>query len=134
MTDWRTLMREAVERDEEDHLTSEEARSMRRTVVAAASGARRLSSAAARARRSILIATAAAGIAGVALVAGLRPDLTNRGDDANVNAQAIQAGSVELANRPNLDQPHRQLQFLTPGGTRIIWVFNQQLQLEASVR
>lgn len=133
MTDWRTLMREAVERDEEDHLTSEEARSMRRTVVAAASGARRLSSAAARARRSILIATAA-GIAGVALVAGLRPDLTNRGDDANVNAQAVQAGSVDLANRPNLDQPHRQLQFLTPGGTRIIWVFNQQLQLEASVR
>ena len=30
--------------------------------------------------------------------------------------------------------PNRQLQFLTPGGTRIIWVFNQDLDLKASLR
>jgi hypothetical protein len=79
-----------------------------------------------------MIASAAAGIAAVALVAGLRPDLANRGE--HVSAPAPQAGSVNLANRTDVDEPNRQLQFLTPGGTRVIWVFNQQLQLEASVR
>lgn len=30
--------------------------------------------------------------------------------------------------------PNRQLQFLTPGGTRIIWVFNSEFDLKATLR
>jgi hypothetical protein len=30
--------------------------------------------------------------------------------------------------------PNRQLQFLTPGGTRIIWVFNSEFDLKATMR
>jgi hypothetical protein len=32
------------------------------------------------------------------------------------------------------EAPNRQLQFLTPGGTRIIWVFNSDLNLKATTR
>jgi len=57
------------------------------------------------------------------------------GSQTATNATALKTtGTATKTIGSRAATPNRQLQFLTPGGTRIIWVFNQDLDLKASLR
>ena len=123
MTDWRTALRDVNARVDEEQLPADEAESIRRAVLAIASTAAPEPKVWPWMRPMMVAATVTAVIvAGV--VAGHRFDVSAPPPASPVvDAQTVQA-SV----------PNRQLQFLTPGGTRIIWVFNSELDLKATVR
>jgi len=129
MTDWRTALRDVNAREDEEQLSADEAESIRRAVLAIASTAAPEPKVWPWMRPMMVAATVTAVIvAGV--VAGHRFDVSApqssaavQGDAMNVDARTVQAAV-----------PNRQLQFLTPGGTRIIWVFNSELDLKATLR
>jgi len=129
MTDWRTLLRDVNAREDEEQLSADEAESIRRAVLAAASTPAPEPKGWPWMRPMMVAATVTAVIvAGV--VAGRRFDVSTppaspaiQVGAANADAQTVQAAL-----------PNRQLQFLTPGGTRIIWVFNSEFDLKATVR
>ena len=131
MTDWRTAMREAARRDEQDELSPVEAEAMRRLVVAATEHQAETPAASTWLRPMFVVATVAAMIA-VGTVAAIKLDLSGRSDapltDVNTTTSTSNTQST------NGEGPNRQLQFLTPGGTRIIWVFNSDLNLKATTR
>jgi hypothetical protein len=121
MTDLRTQIRTAF-RDEEDHrLPADEAAAMRRLVVASVRPLTDGRSAASWFQPLAVAATLVAMIAaGVAI--GHRVD-----DRASI-------GAVRADDRPPGQEPDgaRQLHFSTPGGTRIIWIFNSNLDLKTT--
>jgi len=122
MIDWRTLLRDVNAREDEEQLSADEAESIRRAVLAVASTAAPEPNVWPWMRPMMVAATATAVIvAGV--IAGRRFDVSAPVSPAVQGAQTVQAAV-----------PNRQLQFLTPGGTRIIWVFNSELDLKATVR
>jgi len=122
MIDWRTLLRDVNAREDEEQLSADEAESIRRAVLAVASTAAPEPNVWPWMRPMMVAATATAVIvAGV--IAGRRFDVSAPASPAVQGAQTVQAAV-----------PNRQLQFLTPGGTRIIWVFNSELDLKATVR
>ena len=119
MNDWRTALREG---DPAAHaqLSNGDAQAMRRAVLAS------VPSVAQRVRRAwaqpLLVAATVAIMIGTGALAGHRA--------------AIQQPSVPPAEAVAIDpgeQPTRQLQFATPGGTRIIWVFNPQFDRNESI-
>ncbi len=135
MTDWRSAIRNIGERDAQDELSTEEALAMRHVVVAAAAtqgGSRAHSS---WVRPIVVMATVVAGIA-LAVVAGLRFDVSMGSDQPLRDARSLARSDAAnvAADAPEGGAPNRQLQFLTPGGTRIIWVFNSDLDLKATLR
>jgi hypothetical protein len=111
---WPSIMRAALDRDTPT-LTSAEAQAMRATVVSAArdGGTRRMW------RRPLAIAATVLLILGAGAAAGRRSD----------SRQPTASGPVEPP--PPAVNEQLQLQFATPGGTRIIWVFNPELDLKA---
>ena len=134
MTDWRTAMRDVVEQDAQDSLSTDAAQEMRRVVIAAAANSVTERSTSSWMRPVFVAATAVAIIA-VGVAAGLRLDLLEsyqRGSGKTVPVVTGQPGSV--SDGASAGEPNRQLQFLTPGGTRIIWVFNSDLDLKATLR
>lgn len=128
MTDWRAQVRGVVEDADRDRLPADAVRAMRQMVVAAAhddqgekaawSWRRPLAVAG-----SILLLTAVGITAGRRMSGSLpsseRPPLLDRTTDPFLSEGAAPA--------------HRQLQFSTPGGTRIIWVFKSDLDLKAAI-
>ena len=115
-SDWRPLLRAALDHDagpEGETLAPDDVLAMRRTVVAAARDA-----SPARRRRSLAIA------ATVLLVIGVGAAVERRfgGGEPATAGPAEQAGPAA--------GEHLQLQFATPGGTRIIWIFNSELDLK----
>ena len=91
MSNWRGAMREAGERDEQDHLSADEAQAMRRVVLAAVVDDARERAAASRwMRRPALVAATIVAIISVGVVMGLRLDLVNRSQ---------QPSTTPLANR-----------------------------------
>ncbi len=128
MTDWRTALRDADARDENDRLSPDEAESMRRAMLAAASA--RVSEPArwSWARPMFVAATLVAMIA-VGIVVGRRVDPPAQETTTTVPGQLNADARGAEASVPN-----RQLQFLTPGGTRIIWVFNSEFDMKATMR
>jgi len=128
MTDWRTLLREADARDEKERLSADDADSMRRAMLAAAAE-NRPEPAQGSWMRPLLVAATVVAMIAVGIVAGRRLDLPT----APENPAAQGAASVESPT-PAITVPNRQLQFLTPGGTRIIWVFNSDFDQKATVR
>jgi hypothetical protein len=135
MTDWRTAMRDVVEQDAQDSLSTDAAQEMRRVVMAAAANhvtERSKSSW----MRPVFVAATAVAIIAVGVAAGLRLDLSIESDHAGSGKTLPpvtgQPGSV--SDGASAGEPNRQLQFLTPGGTRIIWVFNSDLDLKATLR
>jgi hypothetical protein len=110
---WQAAMRAALDRESEP-LTPDEIEAMRRTVVAAA----RDSAPELTWWRPLAIAATLLLMMGVGGAAGRRVD-------ARPTAPAVQPNA--LARGEQL-----QLQFATPGGTRIIWVFNSELDLKAT--
>jgi hypothetical protein len=129
MTDWRAQVREAVADADRDSLPADAVRAMRQTVVAVAREERG-EDAALSWRRPLALAAALLLLTAVGITAGRRMNV-----------------SLPVSERPAMDdvttdpirpddrgRPHRQLQFLTPGGTRIIWVFNSDLDLKAAIQ
>ena len=134
MSNWRGAMREAGERDEQDHLSADEAQSMRRVVLAAVVDDARERAAASRwMRRPALVAATIVAIISVGVVMGLRLDLVNRSQQPSTTPLANQAPPIEATGAAT-PPSNRQLQFMTAGGTRIIWVFNSELDLKATLR
>jgi hypothetical protein len=129
MTDWRTVVREVNAHDEEDRLSAHETEEMRRVVLAAASTATPEPAGWSWMRPMVVAATVIAMIA-VGVAAGLRFNLSITSETPIAQpGESNPSTQVPVATTPN-----RQLQFLTPGGTRIIWVFNSELDLKATLR
>ena len=134
MSNWRGAMREAGERDEQDHLSADEAQAMRRVVLAAVVDDARERAAASRwMRRPALVAATIVAIISVGVVMGLRLDLVNRSQQPSTTPLANQAPPIEATGAAT-PPSNRQLQLMTAGGTRIIWVFNSELDLKATLR
>jgi len=132
MSDWRSAMREATEQEQQDHLSAEEAQAMRRVVVAAVIDAAPARAASPRMRRPVLVVATVVAVISVGIATGLRLDLTNR--QPSVTHLVPEAASLDTAKTASATTPNRQLQFVTAGGTRIIWVFNPDLDLKANLR
>jgi hypothetical protein len=121
MTDLRTQIRTAF-RDEEDHrLPVDDAAAMRRLVVASVRPLTDGRSAASWFQPLAVAATLVAMIAGGVAI-GHRFD-----DRASI-------GAIRTDDLPPGQEPDgaRQLHFSTPGGTRIIWIFNSNLDLKTT--
>lgn len=119
MTDLRRQLRDALGEEEYDRLPVDEAAAIRRLIVASVSTAtqprRPLPWLQPLAVAATLVAMIAAGIA-----------IGQRLDRAGIRAISDTNG------RSSAREPEggRQLHFSTPGGTRIIWIFNADLDLK----
>ena len=113
---WRAVMRRALDGDT-DTLPPEDVEAMRRIVVAAAVDA----APEVMWRRPLALAATVLLMIGVGATAGRR-----------FEARPPAAVSPAEAIRPTGGE-QLQLQFATPGGTRIIWVFNSDLDLKATM-
>lgn len=133
MSDWQSAMREAVDRDEQEQLSIDEARTMRRVVLAAvdADAGQRVETV--WTHRAMLVVATVVAIISVGVGAGLRLDLGNGSRQASTTALTADPAPI-ASETASVDTPSRQLQFMTAGGTRIIWVFNQDLNLKATAR
>jgi hypothetical protein len=129
MTDWRTALRDVNARDEHDQLSPDDAEAMRRNVLEAASTKVPEPDGWSWMRPAIVAATVVVMIA-VGIVAGRRFDVPTPPG----NSTALPGGTNADAQTAEIPTPNRQLQFLTPGGTRIIWVFNSEFDLKATMR
>ncbi len=128
MTDWRAQVREAVADADRDSLPDDAVRAMRHVVVAAArdehGDVRRFSCG-----RSLAVAATLLLLTAVGITAGRRMNLS-----LPVSEQPAMHDAMTDPTRPDdALRSHRQLQFSTPGGTRIIWVFNSDLDLKAAI-
>ena len=135
MTDWRTAMRDAGGPDEQNEFSPADAETMRRLVIAAA-GQPAESPARASWRRPMFVVATVAAVIAVGTVATIKMDLSERTNSTmTVGSEAMPATETDRTTQStSADAPNRQLQFLTPGGTRIIWVFNSDLNLKATTR
>jgi hypothetical protein len=122
MTDIKSLLRDADPVRHEDGLSSDDAQSIRREMLAALADA---PVAVPAWRRPLTLAAAAALIFGVSGVMGHRSswNVESSREPVFAGADDDASGSVD----------RRQLQFATPGGTRIIWIFDQNLRLQESM-
>jgi hypothetical protein len=134
MTDWRTAMRDAAHREEQDCLTGDQAEAMRRVVLAGVADATGGRARVLWMRRPVLVAAMIVAIVSIGLGTGIHLDRPNRSEQMSTSGQASEPPQLSAADAARAGTPNRQLQFLTPGGTRIIWVFNQDLDLKASLR
>jgi hypothetical protein len=121
MTDLRTQIRAAFRDDEVDRLPVDEAAAMRRLVVSSVGRVNDSRGAASWFQPLAVAATLVAMIA-VGVAIGHRFD-----DRASI-------GAVRSDDLPAGQEPDgaRQLHFSTPGGTRIIWIFNSNLDLKTT--
>jgi hypothetical protein len=133
MTDWKGTMREAAERDEQEQLSTEEAQAIRRIVLAAVKPETKTVAAVPWMRRPVLVAATIVAIVSVGLGAGVHFDLITRSQQASTT-ELTRDPAPTVSETGSVDTPSRQLQFMTAGGTRIIWVFNQDLNLKATAR
>ena len=118
MTDWRTRLREAfgntaVEDADDDKLSRDAALAMRRVVVAAVTAD---AEAPFSWRNPLAVGAALALMVASGMVAGLRMPVP--------------------VDEPGVTNPHgpdagerRQVQFATPGGTRIVWTIDPEFRL-----
>jgi len=118
MTDWRTRLREAfgnttVEDADDDKLSRDAALAMRRVVVAAvtADGEAPFSW-----RNPLAVGAALALMVASGMVAGLRMPVP------------VDEAGVTIPPAPDPGE-RRQVQFATPGGTRIVWTIDPGFRL-----
>lgn len=123
MTDLRSRLLDALRDEEEERLSADEAAAMRRVVVSAARAD------ASESARMWLppLAVAATVVAMVAIGIAIGQRLDSR---------PVRAGAPDgaIGDQPAGPMPARarQLYFSTPGGTRIIWIFNSDLDLKTT--
>jgi hypothetical protein len=84
-------------------------------------------------RRPRLVAATIVAIVSVSVGAGLRFDLAGRSRAHTADAVSSPARIAPTATTV-APSPNRQLQFMTAGGTRVIWIFNSDLDLKANVQ
>jgi hypothetical protein len=124
MTDLRTEIRDALRDDEDERLSVDEAAAMRRFVVASVAPLNETGSALSwlqpLAGGATLVAMIAVGIA-----------VGHRLDD-RAGTTPARSGSHQKPPADADQEGARQLHFSTPGGTRIIWVFNSDLELKTT--
>lgn len=123
MTDLRTLLRDALGQEDEERLSGEEVAAMRRLVVAAARDGGR------EPARMWLPPLAVA--ATVVVMVAIGVTLGQRFDARPRHAGATDGTDTDLPVKTTPDRA-RQLHFSTPGGTRIIWIFNSDLELKTT--
>jgi hypothetical protein len=129
MTDIKRLLQDADPMREEEGLAPDDAQRMRRTMLAARDEDE--SHVAfflwrrpwALALAVVVVLIGLGGVAGDGRFGFER----NRSEDLRAAAPFIGSGSSEAGDR-------RQLQFATPGGTRIIWIFDENLRLQESMK
>src|SRR5688572_22774032 len=120
MTDWKTRLREA-DPERRSIAPADDVARVRETVIAAASVAP--SSGRPLWRRPLPVAAAVLLAIGAG-AATARQVAENREAQAIAGSPSGAAGaSVDAADAPAAEVERQQLQFSTPGGTRIIWVF-----------
>src|SRR4051794_25380794 len=121
MTDWRTAMRDAADREEQDCLTGDQAEAMRRVVLAAVADEAGGRARVLWMRRPVLVAAMIVAIVSIGVGTGIHLDLSNRSERMSMSGEASEPAQRQPADAARVAAPNRQLQFLTPGGTRIIW-------------
>lgn len=114
MTSIRQRLKDADPVGAEQPLALSEIQAMRRRVVAAVDD-RRL--------QRVRSAQLRLAVAAIVLVASVVAPLAHLWESKE--AQRLAARAAEHASEPSNT---RQLQFITPGGTRVIWVFNPGFQ------
>lgn len=127
MTDWRARVRDVVEDADRDSLPADTVRAMREMVVAAAREEQG-GDAPFSWRRPLAFGGTLLIVTAVGIAAGRRMPVSPPAAERPPVHAATEAVGPNSAARP-----HRQLQFSTPGGTRIIWVFNSDLDLKAAI-
>ena len=123
MTDLKTLLTDGDPVRQEGELSATDASRMRRLIVAAAP---ERSIARTPWQRPFAIAAIGALVAVVATIAGHRRIVDPAPAAPSAEPLAAIGGS-------SMGDERRQLQFATPGGTRIIWIFDQNLRLQESL-
>jgi hypothetical protein len=118
MTDWRTRLREAfgnttVEDADDDKLSRDGALAMRRVVVAAVKAD--AEEAPFSWRNPLAVGAALALMVASGMVAGLR-------------MVPVDEPGVTIPQAPDAGE-RRQVQFATPGGTRIVWTIDPEFRL-----
>jgi hypothetical protein len=125
MTTWKDRLRDADEALARD-LSPAESQRLRRTVLAAASTA-------GRARRwplPFVLTAASLAAASVALV--LTIVTASPGPQVPSGTRA-DGGQAQTTEGPQAETGPRQLHFSTPGGTRIIWVFDADFEVKGTL-
>jgi hypothetical protein len=107
---------------EDAELSPADAQQMRRAVLAEA---RQSPAASPVWRRPLALAAAVILIVGLVGISGDR-----RSVPVPVGPEPTDKGPLSAFSNGSDDDARRQLQFSTPGGTRIIWVFDQNLRLQ----
>jgi hypothetical protein len=123
MTDLKTLLTEGDPVRNEGELSPADASRMRRLIVAATAEP---SVARTPWQRPFAVAAIGALVAVVGTIAGHR-----RIVDPVPAPQATEP--LAAIGGSSIADERRQLQFATPGGTRIIWIFDQNLRLQESM-
>jgi hypothetical protein len=123
MTDLTTLLKDSDPVREDGGLSPIDAQRMRRVIVSAA-----LEPSPVRTpwQRPFAIAAVGALLVVVGTMAGHRVIVEHAPTPTTTDPSASIGGSAA-------DGERRQLQFATPGGTRIIWIFDQNLRLQESM-
>ena len=124
MIDLSTLLKEADPLVREESLSPEDAQRLRREILAALPDRevnRTLW------RLPLALAAAAGMVMTVITFAGHRGGSVGSVDDLSAAAAALTDGGSSGAPAT------RQLQFATPGGTRLIWIFDEKLRLQESL-
>jgi len=125
MTDLRIPLRDALRDRDEERLSVDDVDAMRRVVIASICSEEGRGPHAAWLQPVAVAATVVAMVAaGVAISARLQEPVPATSASGSVHAGGNPAGRGHPAAR--------QLQFATPGGTRIIWVFNSDLDLKTT--
>lgn len=124
MIDLSTLLKEADPLAREDALSPQDVQRMRREMLAAPPVREALLP---LWRRPLAFAAAAAIVITAITVVGHRSRSTQSFDDPSAAPAAAADGGSSGA------MTTRQLQFATPGGTRIIWIFDENLRLQESL-
>jgi len=119
MNDLTSLLRDADPVRDGESLAPEDAQRMRRVVIGAVHPEPQV----AAWRRPLAIAVV------VALLIGLSGGGNDRIDQVSTGG----ASTTIASPASSAPDGRRQLQFSTPGGTRIIWIFDENLRLQESM-
>ena len=125
MSDWRSLLHDA-DRGLPAQLPAADVQRVRESVMAAARTARGGASPALSRPFALVMATLV--IVCSAMLAGLQYS-TRPGAGLSTTERPFEAAATSDAEAGE----RQQLQFATPGGTRIIWVFDSRFDVEGTV-
>jgi hypothetical protein len=128
MNDWRTRLRDADAGRQHD-TPADDVRKVRNAVLAAAHQAPPRTIPAWR--RPLVIATAVLVIVGAS--AATVTQLTRGKSVSTELPKATAVAGSGAGEEPNTPMDRQQLQFATPGGTRIVWVFDPSFEVKGTL-